>query len=150
MEDCFICNKHAGNIQTSGAVIYEDEYVYVGHIDRNGNPNYLGHIMIDLKRHVPTLGDMNMEEAMAFGKAMARMSRALMEVEKAEHIYSYVTGHAVPHLHMHLVPRYPNTPKEFWGPFAVYDWSDAPFGDNNEVITLCNRIKSHLENNQSE
>lgn len=34
MNDCFICNKHAGNIHTAGVMIYEDEYVFVGHIDR--------------------------------------------------------------------------------------------------------------------
>ncbi|PNB72636.1 HIT family protein, partial [Pseudomonas sp. FW305-BF6] len=83
--------------------------VYVGHIDINGKPNYLGHIMIDLKRHVPSLGDMNVDEAKAFGLIMARMSKALITCEKAEHIYSYVLGNSVPHLHMHLVPRYPNT-----------------------------------------
>ncbi|WP_079508855.1 HIT family protein [Mesobacillus jeotgali] len=145
MNDCFICSKHTGNIETSGIKIYEDDFVYVGHIDRNGNPNYLGHIMIDLKRHVPTLGEMTMEEAKAFGMMMARVSEALMQSENAEHIYSYVLGDAVPHLHMHLVPRYPNTPKEFWGPNAVYEWENAPMGDNDDVIALCKRIKSYLE-----
>lgn len=150
MNDCFICNKHAGNIETSGIMIYEDEYVYVGHIDRDGNPNYLGHIMIDLKRHAPTLGDMNMEEAKAFGMIIARVSKALLESENAEHIYSYVMGDAVPHLHMHLVARYSNTPKEYWGPNAVYDWEDAPMGDSNDVIDLCSRIKTYLEKNENE
>lgn len=150
MNDCFICKKHAGAIQTSGMTIYEDDFVYVGHIDRNGNPNYLGHIMIDLKRHVPTLGDLNMEEAKVFGMTMAKVSRALKESEGAEHIYSYVLGDAVPHLHMHLVPRYPGTPKEYWGPNAVYDWEGAPFGDNDEVISLCSRIKTYLENHADE
>ncbi|WP_367614625.1 hypothetical protein [Shouchella miscanthi] len=37
MEECFICKKHVGNIQTSGMKIFEDDFVYVGHIDRNGN-----------------------------------------------------------------------------------------------------------------
>jgi histidine triad (HIT) family protein len=150
MNDCFICHKHTGSIVTSGLTIYEDDYIFVGHIDRDGKPNYLGHIMIDLKRHVPTLGDMNMEEAKAFGLMIARVSKALMESEMAEHIYSYVYGDAVPHLHMHLVPRYPNTPKNYWGPFAIYDWDGAPMGDNNEVIELCSRIKAYLENNSYE
>ena len=147
MEDCFICRKHAGGIQTSGVTIYEDDFIYVGHIDKNGKPNYLGHVMIDLKRHAPSLGDMTMEEAKAFGMAMARVSKALLESEKAEHIYSLVSGNSVPHLHMHLVARYPNTPEEYWGPMDVYDWEDAPMGSNAEVIKLCNRIKMHLENN---
>ena len=150
MNDCFICNKHAGIIQTSGIGIYEDEYVYVGHIDRNGNPHYLGHIMIDLKRHAPTLGNMNLAEAKAFGVMIARVSKALLESENAEHVYSYVLGDAVPHLHMHLVARYPNTPKKYWGPHAVYDWDDAPMGDNQDVMELCARIKTYLENNPYE
>ena len=147
MNDCFICNKHAGNIVTEGVTIYEDEYVYVGHIDRNGKPNYLGHIMLDLKRHAPTLADLTLEEAKAFGVTMARVSKALKDSENAEHIYSFVSGNSVPHLHMHLVARYPNTPKEYWGPLEVYDWEKAPMGDDNEVIEFCTRLKKYLENN---
>jgi histidine triad (HIT) family protein len=146
-DSCFICKKHAGIIETSGEIIYEDEYVYVGHIDRNGKPNYLGHIMIDLKRHAPTLADMTEEEAKAFGVIMSRVSKALKESEKAEHIYSFVSGNAVPHLHMHLVARYPNTPKEYWGASEVYDWENAPMGDNFGVVKLCHRLRSFLEEN---
>ena len=146
MDDCFICDKHAGNIETAGRVIYEDEYVYVGHIDRNGNPNYIGHIMIDLKRHVPTLAEMTTDEAQAFGLIMSKVSRALKESENAEHIYALVSGNAVPHLHMHIVARYPNTPKQYWGPMEVYGWKDAPMGDNEQINELCNRLKTFLEN----
>lgn len=148
MNDCFICQKHSGKIQTAGTVIYEDDYVYVGHIDRNGNPNYLGHVMIDLKRHVPTLAEMTVKEAEAFGVIMARVSEALKQSEDAEHIYALVSGNSVPHLHMHLVARYPNTPTEHWGPMEVYDWADAPMGNNQDVIDLCHRLQAYLENHQ--
>lgn len=30
MNDCFVCHKHVGNVETSGVMTYEDEYV--GHI----------------------------------------------------------------------------------------------------------------------
>jgi diadenosine tetraphosphate (Ap4A) HIT family hydrolase len=146
-EPCFICDKHEGEIQTTGVMIYEDEHVYVGHIDKGGKPAYLGHIMIDLKRHAPSLGDMTVEEAKAFGVIMARVSKAIKETENAEHIYSVVSGNSVPHLHMHIIPRYPNTPQEHWGPWEVYDWSDAPMGENKEITEVCDRIKSYLANN---
>jgi histidine triad (HIT) family protein len=145
-DKCFICEKHRGMINTSGITIYEEEHVYVGHIDSNGKPNYLGHIMVDLKRHVPTLAEMNMEEAKAFGVIMARVSKALKETEKAEHIY--VSGNSVPHLNQHLVARYPHTPKEYWGPWEVYDWDQAPMGGDGEVTQLCRRIKDYLENEE--
>ncbi|MFD1739622.1 HIT family protein [Bacillus salitolerans] len=146
-ESCFICDKHRGNINTAGIMIYEDEYVFVGHIDRGGKPNYIGHIMIDLKRHIPTLAEMTMEEAKVLGVVMARVSKALKETEKAEHVYALVSGNSVPHLHVHLVARYPNTPEEYWGPMEVYDWADAPMGSNDEVIKICKRIKGYLEQN---
>lgn len=150
MGDCFICDKHAGKIETDGLVIYEDEYVYVGHIDRNGEPNYVGHIMIDLKRHVPTLAEMTEGEAKVFGLTMAKVSKALKESENAEHVYALVSGNAVPHLHMHLVARYPNTPKQYWGPMEVYNWKDAPLGDNEQISALCNRLKIYLESSHHE
>ena len=149
-DDCFICEKHNGNIKTAGVTIYEDEFVYVGHIDKNGEPNYLGHIMIDLKRHIATLGEMNKQEAMIFGWTMARVSRALQESEKAEHVYALVSGNSVPHVHMHIVARYPNTPKEHWGPMEVYDWEDAPMGNEEKVIELCQRLKRYMEDTYHE
>lgn len=133
-----------GEIQTAGNVIYEDEHVYVGHIDKNDQPFYLGHIMIDLKRHVPTLAEMSEEEAKTFGVIMAKVSKALKESEGAEHVYALVAGNNVPHLHMHLVARYPETPEQYWGPMAVYDWEDAPKGTNDDVVELCERIKKHI------
>ncbi|QOR64858.1 HIT family protein [Cytobacillus suaedae] len=149
-DHCFICKKHNGSITVVGNVIYEDQYVYVGHIDNNGKPNYLGHLMIDLKRHVPTLAEMNPEEAKGFGVIMARLSKALKEVEKADHVYALVSGNNVPHLHMHLVARYPNTPEQYWGPFAVYDSPNARMGNDHDVVELCHRIKVYLETNSYE
>ncbi|QFF98972.1 HIT family protein [Psychrobacillus glaciei] len=144
-ESCFICNKHNGRVNTSGITIYEDEYVLVGHIDKKAKQNYLGHIMVDLKRHVPSLAEMTIQEAKAFGIVMSKVSKALKETENAEHVYALVSGNSVPHLHLHLVARYPNTPKEFWGPMEVYGWAEAPMGGNGEVIELCRRIKTFLQ-----
>lgn len=146
-ENCFICDKHRGTIDTAGVKIYEDEFVYVGHIDKGDRPSYLGHIMIDLKRHAPSLGDLTIKEAHAFGQIMARVSRAVKETENAEHIYALVSGNSVAHLHMHIVPRYPNTPEEYWGPNEVYSWAEAPLGMNKDIIKVCERVRNHLEEN---
>ncbi|WP_226658986.1 HIT family protein [Pseudalkalibacillus hwajinpoensis] len=144
-KECFVCRKHADLLELAGGTIYEDEYVYVGHIYRGGKPTYPGHVMIDLKRHVPSLADMTEEEASAFGIITARVSKALRESEHAEHIYAQVSGDSVPHLHMHLIPRYPGTPEDYWGPMAVYDWPEAPFATEKEIALLCERVRDQLE-----
>ena len=66
-------------------------------------------------RIVQRLGDLTAAEAPAFGSAVARASAALRTVAGAEHVYAMVIGDKVHHLHMHLIPRYPGTPQEFYG-----------------------------------
>lgn len=33
-QDCFICSNHKGEFLTAGTTIYEDDFIYVGHIDK--------------------------------------------------------------------------------------------------------------------
>jgi hypothetical protein len=70
VQDCFICSKHRNAQQLPGGTIYEDELVYVGHIGSNEKTVYLGYLVIDLKRHVPGLGDMTLEESRAIGETL--------------------------------------------------------------------------------
>jgi hypothetical protein len=83
-------------------------------------------------------------EAQRLGFVMSRVSRALQETEGAEHIYSFVLGHQVPHLHVHLVPRYPGTPREYWGT-QVDEWPEAPQGDEEAIAAVSERLRSSLQ-----
>ncbi|MBB4823696.1 diadenosine tetraphosphate (Ap4A) HIT family hydrolase [Sporosarcina luteola] len=73
------------------------------------------------------------------------MKAFVNRLEHAEHVYAIVAGDAVSHLHMHMIARYPHTPKEHWGPFEVYDWEHAPFEENREVVEFCTRLLAYLE-----
>ncbi len=64
-QNCFICEKHKGNITVPGGAIYEDELVYVGHVHWDS------------------------EETKRFGLISSRVSKALKESEGAEHIYTF-------------------------------------------------------------
>ncbi|MFJ6413572.1 HIT family protein [Terribacillus saccharophilus] len=147
MENCFICDKHAGRIEVSGDRIYEDEYIYISHIDKKGKSTYLGHIMLDLKRHVAQVGDMSEGEAAAFGIAMKRAAKALQGTLQAEHVYTLVSGNAVPHVHMHIIPRYAGTPEKYWGPMDVYAWPDAPFGGELEIREVTAKLQCFMKEN---
>ncbi|MHA2855481.1 HIT family protein [Paenibacillus lautus] len=138
--DCFICRKHRGEIQLPGGAIYEDELLYVGHISSDSNQAYLGYIMIDIKRHVSGLAELQDDESAAVGRMLTRVSRALKACIGAEHIYSFVLGDHVPHLHIHLIPRYPNTPTSYWG-FGISGWPEAPRGDAAQIEEVCSRIR---------
>lgn len=76
-------------------------------------------------RHAPGLGDLTDDEAASVGRLVSRVARALREVAGAEHVYSFVFGDGVPHLHVVLAPRYPGTPGEYWG-VRLTEWPEAP------------------------
>jgi|SRR5258706_4978500 len=143
--DCFVCRKHRGEIVIPGGAIYEDDVLYVGHLYlQEGQNTYLGYLMVEPKRHAPGLADLTDTEAQAIGLMVTRLSRALKVSEGAEHIYEWVLGHHVPHLHIHIVPRYPGTPDEYWGT-RTDEWPDAPHGGPEEIAALCARLRSYLE-----
>lgn len=144
--DCFICRKHRCEVAIPGGVIYEDDLVYAGHvkIDEGQTTAYLGHLFVEPKRHIQGLEDLTDAEAQALGMLLARLSRALKIREKVEHVYAFVLGHHVPHLHIHVVPRYRGTPRRYWG-LRVDEWPDAPRGGPQEIIALCERVRTHLK-----
>lgn len=145
LDDCFICRKHRGDVAIPGGPVYEDELLYAGHaaLPPGEAEGYLGSLLVEPKRHVGGMADLTDEEAQGIGLLVARLSRALTAAEGAEHVYLFVLGHAVPHLHVWVVPRYPGTPRAYWGT-RVDEWSAAPRGGPQEIAALCERIRSYL------
>jgi histidine triad (HIT) family protein len=145
IDECFICRKHRGEIEIPGGAIYEDEIIFAGHVHvpEGKSDVYLGYLMLEPKRHIAGLADLSDPEAQSLGLLITRLCRALKECEGAEHVYAFVLGDNVPHLHIHLVPRYPGAPGEYWG-VHVDEWPEAPRGGALEVEALCARLRLHL------
>ncbi|SEO62281.1 HIT family protein [Paenibacillus sp. OV219] len=148
IQPCFICSKHRGDIKSAGGVIYENEHLSVSHMGIGGENQsvYLGYLIVEAKRHARGLGDLTDEEAGAVFVATNRMSRALREKLQAEHVYSYVRGDAVPHFHMHLIPRYAGTPEPFWHPMQLAEWPDAPRGNAHLIERICSQLRAAITN----
>lgn len=145
--DCMVCRKHQGNERLLGGVIFENDVIFVSHAQLWGDEtdHYLGHIFIEPKRHAPGLGDMTRVEAEMIGAYTSMVAKALVEMEGVEHVYSFVLGHHVPHLHVHVIGRYPGAPQEYWGT-RVDDWPEAPRGGEAEISLVAERIREFLKN----
>lgn len=115
MNDCFICKKHRALAEFTGPVIREYGGLILTHFaDIPDEKATRGHLIIEPRRHITDFSELNLEEVDALGP-MIKDGSALIRELGAEHIYLFRINDKVPHLHFHLVPRYPDTPKEFWG-----------------------------------
>lgn len=90
------------------AKVYEDEHVYAFMDAGQVNP---GHVLIATKKPYETLMDADEESAAAMMRAAVKISRAVqaafhpdgMTILQANKPAGWQT---VPHLHLHVVPRY--------------------------------------------
>ena len=144
MADCLICAQHAAGVET----VIEDENAVVTHLPlttRAGTAEtaYLGYLFVELRRHAPGLGDLTPDEAASVGRLAAATAAALRASEGADHVYAAVIGHGAPHFHVHVIARYPGTPREFWWT-RVDEWPGAPRGGEPEIAALIARLRAEI------
>lgn len=138
---CPICIKHRTPIDS---LITESENLLLVHypVSVQEPAAYRGHLMVEVRRHITSFGELQEAEAAEVGVTIARATRLLTGQLGAEHVYVFTIGHLVPHLHIHIVPRYPGTPEEFWGGKQVSNWPGAPLLNESEVVTLARSLRS--------
>lgn len=115
--------------------MHSGEFALAVHIPPlEGGDVYLGHLLVVPRRHVADFGGLDVSEASEIGVFMSRCTRALRRAG-AENVYVATIGHSFDHLHVHLLPRWPGTPKEIpW--HSVDDWSGARRVEFPEAATF--------------
>ena len=143
--DCFICQKHQGLKDIPGGAIFQDELIYSGHAwPQEGDEEvYSGGCIVEPKRHVDSWAELSDAEAGRVGVAVRDIARALKQSEGAEHVYVFVLGHHISHLHIWVVPRYPDTPREYWG-LQLFEWPQRPLATAGDVAALSSRLRAVL------
>jgi histidine triad (HIT) family protein len=143
--DCLVCRKHRGLEKIPGGAIFENSLVFISHAQlwAEETTHYLGHLFVEPKRHVPELAQLRPIEAKELGLFLSLAAKAIQAVCETDHVYSFVLGDHVPHIHFHLIGRYPGAPTEYWGP-RVDEWPDAPRGGPAEIEALAERLRKVL------
>lgn len=143
--DCLICRKQRGKFSFPGGPVYQDDLVFASHahLSSEETEQYLGWLVLETRRHTPDLASLNEREAQRVGAVARLIARALETELEAEKVYAFIIGEGVAHFHMHLVPRYPGTPREYWG-VRVDQWPDAPRAGERAIAELCDKLRSRL------
>ncbi len=64
-----------------------------------------GFSYLEPRRHIRDITELDGQEAVTFGTAIAAASSAIKDATGADLVYAYIFGDAVPHLHVHLAPH---------------------------------------------
>ena len=91
-----------------------------------------GWLVLTSERHARAWYDLTPEEAAALGPFARGVMRAQLNVLGAEHVYALALGDVLQHFHLHLVPRFVNTPNHHRGRAAF----DAPAADGISQIEV--------------
>lgn len=141
MQNCTICDKHQDFSKHTGEVILEKGGWAVTHFPFvDGQKATKGYLLIETKRHIQEFTEMSPEEAAALGELISAGTQLIKNKMGAEHVYLFRINDKVPHLHLHLVPRYPGTPKEFWG-FKISEWPGNPKIGLEEIKQVALRLR---------
>jgi diadenosine tetraphosphate (Ap4A) HIT family hydrolase len=111
---CLACDIVAGRVLPPGGVVAR----WPGfHLHAVVAPTPVrGWLVLTPERHVRGLYDLTDDEAARYAVLAARVQRAQREALGAAHVYAAVFAESLPHAHMHLIPRYDDTPERLRGP----------------------------------
>jgi diadenosine tetraphosphate (Ap4A) HIT family hydrolase len=119
-EGCPMCEQGRAEETEYGARIFagelSDAYLQRAGIQRGYS------LVIWRGRHVAEPTELSEAEASAYWLDVVRVGRALEEHFRPVKMNYNLLGNSLPHLHTHLVPRYPDDPRPGW-PF--------PFPEND-------------------
>jgi diadenosine tetraphosphate (Ap4A) HIT family hydrolase len=102
--DCFLCQKHKGEIAPPpGGYIYEGTHWLVCHAPVDKGP--LGTLFIEARRHFLDFAEADEDELAAHGPLLKKVYRALKSLTGAPRVYQVVFLEGIAHFHVWLIPR---------------------------------------------
>jgi len=137
MGDCIFCKIIQGEIPATK--VYEDEKV-LAFMDIN--PLNDGHTLIVPKRHAETIFEIDPQDLIATIKVAQRLAIAIKKALDSDgmivvQLNNKAAGQMVPHLHIHLIPRWENDGLQ------IGKWEMKP-GDMEKIKDIAEKIKKEV------
>jgi diadenosine tetraphosphate (Ap4A) HIT family hydrolase len=110
---CAACALVLGDRDVPGGVLLR-EGGFALHVLADPTP-LLGWLVLTSESHARAWYELPPAELAALGPLAARVMRAQRAALGAEHVYAFAIGDVLRHFHLHLVPRYADTPERLRG-----------------------------------
>ena len=107
--------------------VYEDELI-IAFLDIQ--PLTRGHTLVIPKEPAPSMDQLSLDSATALGRALPIVSSAVLKATGAT-AYNLIqnngheAGMSIAHVHIHIIPRYPDSTHSFLWEYGKIDHDDA-------------------------
>jgi len=125
-EGCPICAEGRPDETSGGIRIFAGELTDA-YLHRGGYQRGLTHVYWR-GRHVVEPTELTAEEASTFWRELLIVGRAIERALEPVKVNYNILGNSVPHLHVHVIPRYADDPRPEW-PFPFPEEQPPPFPD---------------------
>ena len=93
-------------------IIYQNDFLRVILVD-----DIPGYIRVITQKHIKEFSDLKDEEAVNLMLTVKKIEKILIDELNPDKVNIASLGNMVPHLHIHIIPRFQNDP---WWPGAVF------------------------------
>jgi len=100
-----------------------------------------GWMVIAPMRHVESLGELSAAESASLGTVLRNLTQAMVSALGASRSYVLSFTEAVPHLHLHVVPRMPDLQHDRLGP-GIIEYQAGPPLDEDTRDDIAGKIRS--------
>ncbi len=135
--DCLYCNKN----QTQKDLMIEICELKVSTVFLFREQTYSGRCIVAYKDHSKELYDLQGEELLAYMEDVNKVARVMKELFTPVKINYGAYSDKLPHLHIHLVPKYENGP-DFGGTFTMNP--QKTYLTDEEYMEMLAAIRSKL------
>ena len=139
-KDCLICKQEFNR----DYVVFEDAEWLIRHSEET---NILGYFIIQTRRHILDLAAASEKECRSYGPRLKALTASIKELADCERVYTFSLAEAVPHYHLHVIPRRENFPRAYKGR-GITAYPTEPACARELVEEICRRIRA-LINRQS-
>ncbi len=136
---CLICKRQEA--EAGQEPLFETKNFIVRHSRETNIPGYL---VIEARRHILDLTEAGDEEAAEYGMLLKQVMSLIRKLNRAERIYTFSLGEAVPHFHVHVIPRTDSLPRSYRGR-GIMSYPVEPGLKDEQLEDVCKSLRYILK-----
>lgn len=137
---CQLCSEASS--YPGERIIHSDDNWILRH---SSETDILGYLVLQSKRHFLDLSEATESECTVYGGILAKAMKCIREVTKCERVYTFSLAEAVPHFHVHIIPRAKDFHPQYKGR-GIMSYPVVPVCEEDLVREICAKLKAEALN----